>query len=58
MKKIMILIFFLCSFMLYAENFRVTKPEVWRAVSINEAIQKLYGKSKSISDDRVIIKAP
>lgn len=58
MKKIMILMFFLCGFMVYAENFRVTKPEVWRAVSIKEAMQKLYGTSKSMSDDRIIIKAP
>ncbi|RLA64141.1 MAG: hypothetical protein DRQ78_06315 [Epsilonproteobacteria bacterium] len=52
MKKILIYTLLL-SYILSAENYRMTKPEAWKATSIKDAIAKLYGTSKTIDDPRV-----
>lgn len=58
MKKLMILIFLLSGFLLQGENFRETKKEAWSSTSINNAMLKLYGTSKSKEDARIIVSIP
>ena len=50
--------FFLCNLSLHAENFRETKPNAWSATTVNDALEQLYGRSQTIADKRVWLKAP
>jgi Ca-activated chloride channel family protein len=54
----MVWMVFLCSLWLHGENYREIKTEAWKATSINEAMQKLYGTTKSFHDNRIRIKIP
>lgn len=58
MKQFSILVFFIYSLLANAENYRVTKPDAWRAVSTQEAIKKLYGTNSMQEDSRVMVTAP
>jgi len=54
----MISLLFLCSVWLHGEEYRTTKAEAWKATTINQAIQKLYGTTKRYQDSRIVLNIP
>ncbi len=57
MKNPLLFIVLVC-YSLYAENYRETKPLAWSALSVKDALTKLYGTDQTFQDNRINIKLP